>query len=120
MSESSMSNRFDIDLAGQKIPFSTSPENELKLREAASLLNQQLEMAMSGGNRSLERAALISALKLAGEVLDSRKKLQNVSEPSIPQDALENLVQKINAIETQVDVALQSLSLPGALRPIVP
>ena len=45
----SNSNRFDIELAGQKIPFATSPENELKLRNAAALVNEQINAATSGG-----------------------------------------------------------------------
>jgi cell division protein ZapA len=117
--------RFELELAGQKIPFATSPENETKLRAAAAVVNEQIEVATSSsGNRSIERAALIAALKLAGEVLDLRTianhAANNAGQPSINESDVALLAEKLNAIEKQIDIALETLSLPGAPRPIVP
>ena len=115
----SNSNRFDIELAGQKIPFATSPENELKLRNAAALVNEQINAATSGGNRSIERAAIVAALKLAGEVLDLRTQVQG-AESGMSSEQINELTARIQIIEKQVDATLETLSLPGAPGPIVP
>lgn len=112
--------KFIIELAGQKLQFATSPENEAKLRLAASLVNEQISSASSGANKSLERAAVTAALKLAGEVIELRAKVGTGDEPSISNTVLENLNEKLNAIETQIDNALDSLTLPGTPRSIVP
>lgn len=113
--------RFELELAGQKIPFATSPENETKLRAAAAVVNEQIDAATSSsGNRSIERAALIAALKLAGEVLELRTFAQNADQPSISEETVAELAKKLNAIEQQIDATLETLSLPGAPRPIVP
>jgi len=120
MSGTSNQHRFELELAGQKIPFATSPENETKLRAAAALVNEQIELATSGSNRSLERASLIAALKLAGEVLELRSIAQNAKNPSTSPEDIALLAEKLEVIEKQVDAALESLSLPGAPRPIVP
>ncbi len=119
MSESNQ-HKFIIELAGQKLQFATSPENEAKLRLAAGLVNDQISSATSGANKSLERAAVTAALKLAGEVIELRAKVGDIDEPSISSTAIENLTTKLNAIESQIDAALESLSLPGTPRSIVP
>jgi cell division protein ZapA len=121
--------RFELELAGQKIPFATSLENETKLRAAAAVVNEQIEVATrSSGNRSIERAALIAALKIAGEVLDLRTianhaanhAANNADQASIKESEVALLAERLNAIEKQIDIALETLSLPGAPRPIVP
>ena len=119
MSETNQ-HKFIIELAGQKLQFATSPETETKLRAAASLVNEQISTASSGANKSLERAAVTAALKLAGEVIELRAKVGDSDEPSISNATLDNLTEKLNAIESQIDEALESLSLPGTPRSIVP
>lgn len=119
MSDSSQ-HKFIIELAGQKLQFATSPENEAKLRSAASLVNEQITTASSGANKSLERAAVTAALKLAGEVIELRARVGDGDEPSLSTDALESITTKLNVIESQIDAALESLSLPGTPRSIVP
>lgn len=112
--------KFVIDLAGQKLQFASSPENETKIRLAANLVNEQINNAASGPNRSLERAAVTAALKLAGEVLELRSKVDLSEQPPVTHKELELLTHKLNAIESLVDSALSSLSLPDAQKPIVP
>ena len=113
--------RIEVTLAGQKITLATSTEHEPLLRAACVLVDEQIKLAISGGNRSIERASMMAALKIAGDLI----KLQNNSTQSsavsnISPDELTRLQAEIRTLEDQVDSLMQTLSLPGSPRPIVP
>ena len=113
--------RIEVTLAGQKIALSTSTEHEPLLRAACVLVDEQIKLAINGGNRSIERASMMAALKIAGDLI----KLQSTPSPSsasskVNSDEVARLQAEIHALEDQVDSLMQSLSLPGSPRPIVP
>ena len=112
--------RIELTLAGQKFAFSTTPEHEASLRAAAAIVDEQLEAALSGGNRSIERAAIMTAIKLAGDLQAAKMNLSNTENPGASLDQMTALQGKVDQIEASVDSALKMLSLPGAPRPIVP
>ena len=119
MSESK-SVRIDVELAGQKMAFMTSFENEAKLRTAAQSVNDQIAQITSGSNKSIERAALMTAVSFAAQIQDLKEQVQSKLEPVVSSDVMTQLSHKIDAIEKQVDVAIDSLTLPGSPRSIVP
>ena len=113
--------RIEVTLAGQKITLATSTEHEPLLRAACVLVDEQIKLAISGGNRSIARASMMAALKIAGDLI----KLQNNSTQSsavsnVSPDELTRLQAEIRTLEDQVDNLMQTLSLPGSPRPIVP
>ena len=113
--------RIEVTLAGQKITLATSTEHEPLLRAACVLVDEQIQLAINGGNRSIERASMMAALKIAGDLI----KLQNNSTQSsatsnVSPDELARLQAEIRTLEDQVDSLMQTLSLPGSPRPIVP
>ena len=112
--------RIEISLAGQKFAFATTPEHETSLRAAAALVDEQLEAALSTGNRSIERAAIMTAIKLAGDLQAAKINLSQTESPGASIDQVAVLQSKVDEIEAAVDSALKLLSLPGAPRPIVP
>jgi cell division protein ZapA len=116
--------RIEVTLAGQKITLATSTEHEPLLRAACTLVDEQIQLAINGGNRSIERASMMAALKIAGDLI----KLQNASQVTSAQsnsynsnsEEITRLQNEIYALEDQVDALMQTLSLPGSPRPIVP
>jgi cell division protein ZapA len=113
--------RIEVTLAGQKITLATSTEHESLLRAACVLVDEQIKLAISGGNRSIERASMMAALKIAGDLI----KLQNASMQSSPSsnvspDEIARLQAEIRTLEDRVDSLMHTLSLPGSPRPIVP
>jgi len=116
--------RIEVTLAGQKITLATSAENEPLLRAACTLVDEQIQLAINGGNRSIERASMMAALKLAGDLIQLQTTSQNnpaqsTSSHSSPEE-IARLQSEIHTLEDQVDALMQSLSLPGSPRPIVP
>ena len=112
--------RIELTLAGQKFAFSTTPEHETSLRAAAALVDEQLEAALSAGNRSIERAAIMTAIKLAGDLQAAKMNLSNTENPGASLDQIDAIQSKVVQFEASADTALYTLSLPGAPRPIVP
>ena len=113
--------RIEVSLAGQKITLATSAEHEPLLRAACVLVDEQIQLAISGGNRSIERASMMAALKIAGDLITLQKNQtqQNVSNNVSP-DEVNRLQGQIRELEDQVDALMQTLSLPGSPRPIAP
>jgi cell division protein ZapA len=116
--------RIEVTLAGQKITLATSAEHEPLLRAACTLVDEQIQLAINGGNRSIERASMMAALKIAGDLI----KLQAAPQQTTASSATSNtnseeiarLQNEIHSLEDQVDALMQTLSLPGSPRPIVP
>ena len=113
--------RIEVTIAGQKIALATSTEHEPLLRAACTLVDEQIQLAINGGNRSIERASMMAALKIAGDLI----KLQNQGSSAAPSagmasEDVSHLQAEIHALESQVDALMQTLSLPGSPRPIVP
>ena len=113
--------RIEVTLAGQKITLATSSEHEPLLRAACVLVDEQIQLAISGGNRSIERASMMAALKIAGDLITLQKnQSQNSTASNVSSDEVTRLQGQIRELEDQVDALMQTLSLPGSPRPIVP
>ncbi|CAM3810968.1 Cell division protein ZapA [Polynucleobacter antarcticus] len=116
--------RIEVTLAGQKITLTTSTEHEPLLRAACTLVDEQIQLAINGGNRSIERASMMAALKIAGDLIALQTShqaptAQSTALNSSPEE-ITQLQNEIRALEDQVDTLMQTLSLPGSPRPIVP
>ena len=113
--------RIEVTLAGQKITLATSTEHEPLLRAACVLVDEQIQLAIGGGNRSIERASMMAALKIAGDLIKlQNNQTQQSSSSNVSSDEVARLQAEIHGLEEQVDNLLQPLSLPGSPRPIVP
>ena len=113
--------RIEVSLAGQKITLATSAEHEPLLRAACVLVDEQIQLAINGGNRSIERASMMAALKIAGDLITLQKnQTQQGGSSNVSSDEVTRLQGEIRALEEQVDALMQTLSLPGSPRPIVP
>ena len=112
--------RIEVTLAGQKITLATSAEHEPLLREACVLVDEQIQLAIGGGNRSIERASMMAALKIAGDLITLKKQSQQSTSSNVSSDEIARLQAEIHNLEDQVDALMQTLSLPGSPRPIVP
>ena len=113
--------RIEVTLAGQKITLATSTEHEPLLRAACVLVDEQIQLAIGGGNRSIERASMMAALKIAGDLIKlQNNQTQQSPSSNVSSDEVARLQAEIHGLEEQVDNLLQTLSLPGSPRPIVP
>ena len=113
--------RIEVSLAGHKITLATSSDHEPLLREACSLADEQIQLALASGNKSIERAAMMATIKLAGDLIEAQKMIaQSANTPKVDPEHLNLIEQEVIALEQQVDSLLKTLSLPGAPRPIVP
>jgi len=113
--------RIEVSLAGQKITLATSAEHEPLLRAACVLVDEQIQLAINGGNRSIERASMMAALKIAGDLITLQKnQLPQSTTSNMSTDEVTRLQGQIRELEDQVDSLMQTLSLPGSPRPIVP
>ena len=113
--------RIEVSLAGQKITLATSAEHEPLLRAACVLVDEQIQLAINGGNRSIERASMMAALKIAGDLITLQKnQTQQSASSNVSPDEVNRLQHQIRELEDQVDALMQTLSLPGSPRPIVP
>ena len=84
-------------------------------------MDEQIKLALASGNKSIERAAMMAAIKLAGDLIQSQQSIAQASAtPTIDPEQLNLIEQEVNALEQQVDSLIKTLSLPGAPRPIVP
>ncbi len=111
--------RIEVSLAGQKITLATSTEHEPLLRAACALVDEQIQLAINGGNRSIERASMMAAIKIAGDLI-ALQTSANSKPGNIDSEEMIRLQHEIHALENQVDALMQNLSLPGSPRPIVP
>ena len=113
--------RIEVSHTKKKITLATSAEHEPLLRAACVLVDEQIQLAISGGNRSIERASMMAALKIAGDLITLQKnQTQQSNSSNVSSDEITRLQSEIRALEDQVDALMQTLSLPGSPRPIVP
>ncbi len=116
--------RIEVTLASQKITLATSAEHEPLLRAACTLVDEQIKLAINGGNRSIERASMMAALKIAGDLITLQATSKATELPSatsgVNTQEVAQLKEEIRSLEEQVDTLMQTLSLPGSPRPIVP
>jgi cell division protein ZapA len=64
--------RIEVSLAGHKITLATTSDHEPLLREACAFADEQIQLALASGNKSIERAAMMAAIKLAGELIQAQ------------------------------------------------
>ena len=83
--------RIEVEIASQRMILATTPQNEAKLRSASQIVNEQIAVITSGGNRSIERAAIMTALKLAGQVQELQEKLARTVEPEVDSIVLQSI-----------------------------
>ena len=116
--------RIEVTLAGQKITLATSNEHEPLLRAACTLADEQIQLAINGGNRSIERASMMAAIKIDGDLITLQAASINHSASAtsshVDSEEISKLQEEIRSLEDQVDSLMQTLSLPGSPRPIVP
>jgi cell division protein ZapA len=113
--------RIEVSLAGHKITLATTSDHEPLLREACTLADEQIHLALASGNKSIERAAMMAVIKLAGDLIQAQKTIaQSSNTPQVDPAYLHQIEQEVFALEQQVDSLMKTLSLPGAPRPIVP
>jgi cell division protein ZapA len=116
--------RIEVTLAGQKITLATSTEHEPLLRAACILVDEQIQLAINGGNRSIERASMMAALKIAGDLIKLQttppQTTSSSTSSNMDREEIARLQNEIHSLEDQVDALMQTLSLPGSPRPIVP
>ena len=112
--------RIEVEIASQRMILATTPQDEAKLRSASQMVNEHIAAITSSGNRSIERAAIMTALKLAGQVQELQEQLARTVDPEVDSVVLQQLTTQISAIEQEVNIALEYLSLPGSPRSIVP
>ena len=113
--------RIEVSLAGHKITLATTSDHEPLLREACAFADEQIQLALASGNKSIERAAMMAAIKLAGELIQAQKMIaQSSPNPQVNPEHLIQIEQEVLALKQQVDSLMKTLSLPGAPRPIVP
>ena len=112
--------RIEVILAGQKITLATSTEHEPLLRAACTLVDEQIQLAITGGNRSIERASMMAAIKIAGDLIKAQTTFNQNNASNMSSEEVTRLQEEIRSLEHQVDALMQTLSLPGSPRPIVP
>ena len=112
--------RIEVTLAGQKITLATSAEHDPLLRAACTLVDEQIQLAITGGNRSIERASMMAAIKIAGDLIKVQDTFKPNNKLSMNSEEVARLQEEIRSLEHQVDTLMQTLSLPGSPRPIVP
>ena len=112
--------RIEVTLAGQKITLATSAEHEPLLRAACTLVDEQIQLAITGGNRSIERASMMAAIKIAGDLIKAQTTFNPTDSSIMSSEEVTRLQEEIRSLEHQVDALMQTLSLPGSPRPIVP
>jgi len=84
-------------------------------------VDEQIQLAINGGNRSIERASMMAALKIAGDLITLQKnQSQQSTSTNVSTDEVNRLQTEIRTLEDQVDALMQTLSPPGSPRPIVP
>lgn len=113
--------RIEVSLAGHNITLATTSAHEPLLREACVLADEQIKLALASGNKSIERAAMMAAIKLAGDLIEAQKIIaQSSTTPQANPELLNQIEREVLGLEQQVDSLMKTLSLPGAPRPIVP
>ncbi len=99
--------RIEVTLAGQKITLATSTEHESLLRAACVLVDEQIQLAISGGNRSIERASMMAALKIAGDLIKLQTQSQQSPPSNVSSDEVARLQAEIHSLENQVDALIK-------------
>jgi cell division protein ZapA len=87
-----------ISIMGREYQISCPPEEEEKLRKSARYLAQQMEQTKSrGGSLGFEKIAVITALNLAVELLETNQNATTSENASL---------QEIKQLEKKIDAAL--------------
>ena len=99
-------NHLDITLFGREYRLACPPEQQEALRQAVALVDGKMqEVASKGRQVSAERAAIMSAISLAHELLEARTQGGRSGAPSVDNGAarrtMDDMVQRATtAIET--------------------
>ncbi len=102
----STTNHLDVILFGREYRLACPPEQQAALKDAVSVVNAKMqEVASKGRQVSTERAAIMAALTLAHDLLESRKSgtngLTTAVDSSEAKRKVERMVQRADeAIET--------------------
>jgi cell division protein ZapA len=99
----STANHLDVVLFGREYRLACPPEQQAALNAAVSLVNTKMqEVASKGRQVSTERAAIMAALTLAHDLLESR---EGGTAPRVDNDAA---TRKVERMVQRADEAIES------------
>lgn len=105
----------EVNIAGQAYRFAIAPENEAALLEAVALVDERMtRMKSNAAIKGVERVAVMTAISLASDMLEMRRKQQE--DGAIPVDAIRARIRELNE---RADEALRQYAHVGtaAIRP---
>jgi cell division protein ZapA len=102
----SIANHLDVILFGREYRLACPPEQQAALQAAVSLVNAKMqEVASKGRQVSTERAAIMAALTLAHDLLESQK--SGIAAPSTNVDTSE-AKRKVEHMVQRADAAIET------------
>jgi cell division protein ZapA len=99
-------NHLDITLLGREYRLACPPEQQEALRQAVALVDSKMQAVASKGRQvSAERAAIMSAISLAHELLEARMQGTSSGVPSVDNGAAQR---KVDDMVQRATVAIEA------------